>query len=334
MVNKLIGQELVIITQLDKQEDKLSKPHDQFFKKSFEDLNLVRNFISNYLPEKLVNLVDLDSLEPEKGDFTSNALKESFTDMLFKVKLDRQDAYLCFLFEHKSTVYPNISLQLLKYMLSIWEKAANDTTGKLPVVIPLLVYHGRYPWNVGLKLSDLFLHVPDSVQEYLPDYKYVLFDLSKFSEKDIKGSIKSRLFLEVLRNILKDGFSSQITRILELISKLGKQEGAVDYIETVFLYMLDASDDLTVDKLVKADREYRFGKEDLIMTAGEQLREEGRQEVRQEGMKLREKGRQEGMKEKAIRTARKMLMKGMKVDDVVELTELPEDEVLKLTVKI
>lgn len=314
MENKLIGWELAIITQPDNQADKLSNPHDRFFKKSFEDLNLVKNFISNYLPKKLVDLVDLDSLEPEKGDFISNALKESFTDMLFKVKLDRQDAYLCFLFEHKSTVYPNISLQLLKYMLSIWEKADNETTGKLPVVIPLLVYHGRYPWNAGLKLSDLFLQLPDSVQEYLPDYKYVLFDLSKFSEEDIKGSIKNRLFLEVLRNIFKDGFTERVIRILELINELGKQEGAVDYIKTVFLYMLDASDDLTADKLVKADREYRFGKEDLIMSAGEQLREEGRQEGRKA----------------LIRTARKMLMKGMDVDDVVELTELPQDEVLKL----
>lgn len=192
------------------QDGKLSKPHDKFFKKSFEDLDLVRNFSSNYLPEELLSLVDLDSLEPEKGAFVSNVLEESFTDMLFKVKLNQQDAYLCFLFEHKSTVYHDISLQLLGYMLDVWKSVDRNTDGKLPVVIPLLIYHGRYAWNVGLKLSDLFAQIPGTVQEYVPDYKYVLFDLSRFSEDDIKGSIKNRLFLEVLRNIFKGGVTDRL----------------------------------------------------------------------------------------------------------------------------
>ena len=108
--------------------------------------------------------------------------------------------------------------------------------------------------------------------------------------------------------------------------ELEKQEGALEYIKTVFVYMLGARDDLTLDKLVEIDREYRFGKEGLIMSAAEQLIEQGI-EI---GMK---KGRQEGRQEKAIRTARKMLMKSMQIDDVVELTELPKEEVLKLTVK-
>ena len=126
----------------------------------------------------------------------------------------------------------------------------------------------------------------------------------------------------MLRNIFKGGVTEQVIRIMELMVELEKQEGAVDYIETVFVYMLGARNDLTLDKLVAIDREYRFGKEGLIMSAAEQLIEQGRQE----GMK-------KGMKEKAIRTARKMLMKGMQIDDVVELTELPKDEVLKLTVE-
>ena len=37
------------------------------------------------------------------------------------------------------------------------------------------------------------------------------------------------------------------------------------------------------------------------------------------------------MKEKAIKVARKLLMKGMSIEEVAELTELPEEEIIKLT---
>ena len=71
------------------------------------------------------------------------------------------------------------------------------------------------------------------------------------------------------------------------------------------------------------------------MSVAEQLRQEGRQEGIEIGIgKGIEKGMEIGAKDKAIRTARKMLMKGMQVDDVVEFTELSRDEVEKLLVKV
>ena len=94
------------------------------------------------------------------------------------IALDQQPLYFYLLFEHKSKLYPNISLQLLGYMLSIWQSVAKSTPGKLPVIIPLLIYHGRDQWNVGLKLSDL------------PDYEYLLCDLSQYSADDLKVRVR------------------------------------------------------------------------------------------------------------------------------------------------
>ena len=89
-------------------------PHDTFFKKTLEDMSVVKGFISNYLPVKIARMIDLNSLEAAKGNFVDDDLKEFFTDMLFKCDLNQQEAYLYFLFEHKSKVHPNITLQLLK----------------------------------------------------------------------------------------------------------------------------------------------------------------------------------------------------------------------------
>ena len=88
-------------------------------------------------------------------------------------------------------------LQLLKYMLRIWKLKKEQGIKKLPLIVPLLIYHGRTEWNVGLRLSDIIEEVPSEAKEYLPDFKYVLFDLSQYSREEIKGTGQMRVFLDV-----------------------------------------------------------------------------------------------------------------------------------------
>ncbi|MBT6504150.1 MAG: transposase, partial [Deltaproteobacteria bacterium] len=41
----------------------ISNPHDKFFKEVFTSRNGAEEFLRNYLPENVVGLLDLDSLE-------------------------------------------------------------------------------------------------------------------------------------------------------------------------------------------------------------------------------------------------------------------------------
>jgi hypothetical protein len=167
--------------------------------------------------------LDLNDIELTKGSFVDQELQETFTDMLYKTNLNQKEAYLYFLFEHKSRIHQTITLQLLKYMLNIWELVAKQNPGELPVIIPLLIYHGRQKWNVGLKLTDLLPQIPSQVKKYVPDYEYILYDLSTYTEKDIRGEIKQRLFLEMLAGIFQEDFAERIKKILELANELEKK---------------------------------------------------------------------------------------------------------------
>ncbi|MCL0028112.1 hypothetical protein M1M88_00115 [Peptococcaceae bacterium] len=84
------------------------------------------------------------------------------------------------------------------------------------------------------------------------------------------------------------------------------------------------NNELDIEKLVEVDKKLKTEKGGVIMTTAERLVQEGIQKGIQ-------KGRIEGMKEKAIKVARKLLMKGMSIEEVAELTELPEEEIIKLT---
>ena len=171
---------------------KVQTPHDKFFKETIGKVEVAEDFLNNYLPESIKNIVDTRTLEPQKDSFIDEELKETFADMLFKVDIDGKEGYIYFLFEHKSYTSKNVSLQLLKYMTAIWDaKAKNKKKDELPVILPLLIYHGKDRWNAGNTLGNIikgYENLPDDVKKYIPNYEYLVYDISRYTDDEIKGS--------------------------------------------------------------------------------------------------------------------------------------------------
>jgi hypothetical protein len=74
-----------------------------------------------------------------------------------------------------------VALDLLRYLVRIW-----DFLGKqggrvpLPVVLPLVLYHGKARWRISWSFSSLFA-APEVLKPYVPEFTYLLTDLSRFS---------------------------------------------------------------------------------------------------------------------------------------------------------
>ncbi|MCP4682856.1 MAG: Rpn family recombination-promoting nuclease/putative transposase [Desulfobacterales bacterium] len=122
----------------------ISSPHDRFFKETLSRQEAARDFLIHYLPEELVPLLDVDSLEIQKDSFVDKELREHFSDILYKVDLiDAGSTYVYILFEHKSFPEPMIALHLLRYMVKIWEQELKGGERSFPPIIPVVVYHGK-----------------------------------------------------------------------------------------------------------------------------------------------------------------------------------------------
>ena len=69
--------------------------------------------------------------------------------MLFKTEINHKEGYVYFFFEHKSYRSKNVAFQLLRYMIEIWEAKMNkENADELPIIIPLVIYHGKEDWKV------------------------------------------------------------------------------------------------------------------------------------------------------------------------------------------
>lgn len=147
----------------------VNNPHAAYFKATFGRIEFAKDFLKNFLPKDLKDLIKIESLTPEPTSYLSKELQAQFTDLIYKAEIAGERAYISFLLEHKS--YPDrmVIFQVLKYIITIWEekiktekkdkKAAAKTLQtseiELPIIIPLVVYHGKTEWKIKKSLGEM-----------------------------------------------------------------------------------------------------------------------------------------------------------------------------------
>jgi predicted transposase/invertase (TIGR01784 family) len=278
----------------EKNNSKVVNPHDKAFREVYSDKENVRSLLADKLPDKVLKLVDLNSLEISKDSFIEKELADYYSDMLYRVNLtDGSQGFIYVLFEHKSYYDRFVHLQLLEYMVKIWRlyiKQHKGETSKLPVVIPLLVCHARQEWPENTeRLSSLLSGPVEELAGYIPDFAFELYDLHRYSDDQIKGTIMSRVILLLFKHIRDPDLRQKLPGILALMRKLMEKETGLQWIEVVVRYLASAleDDELSV-KQIKEIAEEAISKEtgEYIMTLAEKLKNEGKLEGYRETIEL------------------------------------------------
>ena len=149
------------------------------------------------------------------------------------------------LFEHKSYLptFP-IHLQLLDYLLQIWEDDLKNGR-PLSVIIPIVVYHGEKGWEQK-PFSDFFLDLPEDWRVFVPNFHYLLTDLSRMSEELIEEKQES----EYLRNLFmalkfarnKEWIKQNKEKIITFGESFFEQEREGILLQTLVYYIIKVAD--------------------------------------------------------------------------------------------
>ena len=112
--------------------ESLPTPHNNFFHFALSHLPNARSLIQTQLDAEAVRELKLDTLRLETGSFIDPDLRERFSDLLFSVDLanptgkNQTQTHVYLLFEHKSQSDATTVLQLLSYIVRIWERRLRD----------------------------------------------------------------------------------------------------------------------------------------------------------------------------------------------------------------
>ncbi len=275
-------------------ENKLHHSHDKLFRETWSNLNNARSFLENYLPSPVLELVRLDTLEICKDSFIEKDLKDYYSDMLYKVRIEDATGYVYFLFEHKSYSDRLIHLQLLEYMVKIWRLGLKQSKNrKLSIVIPLILYHGKEKWTVDKRFSSLFEGPSKPLADYIPDFEFILYDLSRYTDEQIRGTIMARVTMLLLKHVFEPDIAEKLPGIFTLLKDLSEQETGLQYFESLIKYLFSNVEDITTEKIHSiVSNTLSEEKGGIIMTLAEKLRKEGHIQGLEQG---REQGLLEGI---------------------------------------
>ncbi len=277
----------------DKNTAGVISPHDKLFREVTSDLENARSILENNLPKPVLDLMDLKSLEISKDSFIEKELADYYSDMLYRVKLtDGGEGFVYLLFEHKSYYDRYVHLQLLEYMIKIWrlyikQHKGKGKTFKLPIVIPLLICHARQEWlEETVRLTSLLSGPVNDLVGYIPNFGFELYDLHRYSDDQIKGTIMTRVMLLLFKYIFKPDFRHKLPEIFSLLQTLMEKETGLQYLEVVIRYLASVLDEERLSlKEIKEMAEQAISKETggYVMTLAEKLRNEGKIEGKLEG---------------------------------------------------
>lgn len=134
-----------------------ASPHDVLFKQFLAHPETAHDLLQRHLPPAVLDICDLSTLRLESGSMIEEELRACYSDVLYSLRIDDSDGYVFFLIDHQSSPDRNTAFRLLKYALDTMQRHLDAGHDELPVVVPVLLYHGQvtpYPWS--LRWLDAF----------------------------------------------------------------------------------------------------------------------------------------------------------------------------------
>ena len=134
-------------------------PHDALFRALLADPGRAETLVREYLPPAVAAELSDAPIRLVDASFVDAVLHQSHSDRLFEARLkDGGSAFVYVLLEHKAAPDPGTPLQMLGYMVRIWQRYAEDRASRLralPPIVPLIFYHGRERWSGALSVAEM-----------------------------------------------------------------------------------------------------------------------------------------------------------------------------------
>ena len=288
-----------------------STPHDAVFKTFLHHPETARDFLDIHLPAELRMLCDLNSLQLESESFIEADLRSRYSDVLWSLHTRNGDGYVYVVIEHQSSAEPHMAFRLLRYALAAMQRHLDAGHKELPLVIPMLFYHGcRSPYPYSLCWLDAFADPVAARQLY--SSAFPLVDITVVPDDEIMAHRRMAL-LELMQKHIRQ---RDLMGLVDQLATLLLTGCANDtQLQAMFNYILQSGDESRFNEFIQEMAQRIPQHKEKLMTIAERLRLDGLQE-----------GLQRGKREAALRIAQTMLEQGIDRNMVLLVTGLSEEE--------
>ncbi len=167
--------------------------HDAAYKFWHEFAAVVEHLLLGFAPPGVAAALDLATLEPMSTEYVDRDLRQSRGDKVWRVRFRGGGAgdclWLAVMLEFQATVDPRMGARVLAYSGQLFQKRirAGDFCGdgKLPPVLPIVVYNGRRRWSAPLDAFATISGVSEALAPFQPRQRYLLLDMHGLRVEDL-----------------------------------------------------------------------------------------------------------------------------------------------------
>ena len=255
-------------------------PHDKAFRKLMREDGVAEALLRERLPASLVARFAGPPRHLSES-FVDGSGRGHVADVVLSVELTGgESAVVLFVVEHKRTEGAFVLVQVLRYLTSLYEQLARAPgTGRLPVVVPLIIYNGDAPWVGPRRFSDL-LEASVEVKRLSVDFEVVLLDVGAEPARALSAhpTLKGGLL----------GLKAAATPLTGLGPVLGQMVGALADEESTlrfFLqYLMTVVGRDALPLVERAAQQQGQGKEKAMQTISEFLESKGYRRGKRQGL--------------------------------------------------
>jgi predicted transposase/invertase (TIGR01784 family) len=318
----------------------MNKVHDSSYKFLFSNPEFVRDLVMGFIPDDWLHTLDYETLEKVPGSYITDDFKQREDDIVWRVKVGGEWVYLYLLIEFQSSLDKYMALRMMVYVGLLYQDLVKRgemlADGRLPPILPIVLYNGSQRWTAATDIADLIPAVPGLVSEFKPSLKYLLIDESAYSTHELSSlrnlvaavfqfeQAQSPASIEDIINLLIEWLADRpdLKRMFALwirATLMRKQNYSI---------LLPQIDDLQEIKVMLADRleEWAHG----YIAEGElKGKQQGLQEGKQQGL---QEGKQQGLQQGEMLALQRLLAKRFGVipmETVALISQAPLEDIEK-----
>jgi predicted transposase YdaD len=259
----------------------VQSPFDRLLSRTLMQKESAQELLRSHLPAEFVAYLKPETIEQADTSFIDRLFKVELTDdMARELGSENPHVHVLVLVDHKSSPDKYTVVQMLGYILRIWEHSIENNLPLVPV-IPWIIYNGVRPWTVPRSLAEL-IPVPVSWKRYVPELEVPILDVSRMSDSDMLGEDILHITLVLLKYGRDPSLPEVLKQLFRSVADRFQGQRAATLLDTIRKYVMSVNPVVGENEIQGIFSEFWPVKPEPGSVA-DQLLSKGRQEGQKEG---------------------------------------------------
>ena len=168
--------------------------NDPIYKRLYAFPEMVEDLLRSLFPAETLGAVDWASLNRLPTEYVRDDLRRRRGDAVWRVELHAGDGrgdylYILVLLEFQSTTDETMALRVLEYTAMLYRELLREdsaTPGRLPPVLPVVLYNGDSRWRAATDARELVLDAGPNLAPYQLCQRHIVLDERHASADDMR----------------------------------------------------------------------------------------------------------------------------------------------------